>query len=305
MRTPRIRHLLFVAALAVLAPAPAPATDVDPPDCQVVRYDYGDAPEGMPAYPSGVMGHFPTCIVATPPGTQELSCPPISTAPGATGYVLHVQPGNPGNYWLGCYASALGPEGLDTDPDGKVGLPGYPSCAPGDCVEPAWGLMPFDQDECYADGSDAGVTAPPSFLMCMPATVSYDAFNCAQQRQVLLNICVDWNGDGDWNDDFPCPNIPGSPCAYEWAVKNAPILLVPGCNSLVSPPFAAGPFPRQAWMRVSLTDLPVPDDYPWAGSAGMAGGAFEGGETEDYPVTVEHETPARQRTWGSIKQLYR
>lgn len=34
--------------------------------------DWGDAPECFAAYPSGVIGHFPTCSNACQPGTQEL-----------------------------------------------------------------------------------------------------------------------------------------------------------------------------------------------------------------------------------------
>ena len=113
---------------------------------------------------------------------------------------------------------------------------------------------------------------------------------------------MDWNGDGDWNDNFSCPN---GACAFEWAVKNAPIAIPPGCALLTSPAFLTGPFDTYAWLRISLTDTPVPDDYPWAGSATVPGGNYFGGETEDYPVAVGHATATSRSTWGRVKTLYR
>ena len=312
----RFKTLLFsaIAALLVLTPTPAPATDVDgPDDCVRVIHDMGDAPEGIPAYPSGVIGKFPTCFAPGPIGTQELACPPISTAPGPTGYVLHDQlgPSTGGNYWLGCYVSPLGLYGIDSDGDGKVNTPaiGFSACAPGlatDCVQAAFlPVMTFDQDECFLDGSDAGLLAVPSLIVCHPATVSFSTANCGQQRQVFLNILVDMNEDGDWNDNFQCQPVPG-PCAYEWAVKNAPLLLsVPGCEAHTSPAFLVGPQPVHSWMRISISDLPMPDDYPWNGTVSFAGGHMRGGETEDYPLEISVITAAQGSSWGRLKVLYR
>src|SRR5205823_4970223 len=122
---------------------------------------------------------------------------PISTPPGPTGFVHHLQAaGSPGNYWLGCYVNAIGPLGIDSEPDGKVNTPpsGISAChagLPTDCVEPAFPGMAFDQDECYTDGSDAGVTAPPSLSICSSSSVRYFTSNCGQQRQVFLNLLVD------------------------------------------------------------------------------------------------------------------
>src|SRR6476660_7700693 len=72
---------LAAAVLFSLPPSLAPATDVDGPnDCLRDIHDYGDAPEAIPAYPSGVLGHFPTCVAPSAPGTQEIACtPPLST----------------------------------------------------------------------------------------------------------------------------------------------------------------------------------------------------------------------------------
>jgi len=303
-----------LSVLLSAAGIPAHGTDVDGgDDCFRELIDFGDAPECVPAYPTGVIGQFPTCTGGCGVGTQTFptACPPISTPPGPTGFVRHDQfgPGGPGNYWLGCYVSPEGfPMGIDTEFEGKTGAPasGVSSCdgtTPTDCVEVAFGGMPFDQDECYLDGSDAGIKSPIVFTPCTPASVTYEAFYCGQQPQtpVFLNILVDWNADGDWNDVEICPGG----CAPEWAVVNAPVVLFVGCNLLTSPMFLPGPFEGPAWLRISLTSTPVPPDYPWAGSAGLAGGRFQGGETEDYPVFLSGPTPVKETSWGTIKSHYR
>ena len=309
----RFKTLLFavITLLLVFASTPAPATDVDgPDDCLRELHDMGDAPEGIPCYPGGVVGKFPTCFAPGPIGTQELACPPISTAPGPAGYVLHDQFPSTGNYWLGCYVSPVGLYGIDSDPDGKINTPsvGFSACAPGlatDCVQAAFlPVMTFDQDECFLDGSDAGLLTLPTLEVCKVSTVTFSTANCAQQRQVFLNILLDMNSDGDWNDNFQCPPVPG-PCAYEWAVKNAPLFLsLTGCETHTSPSFLVGPKNGPAWMRISISDFPMPDDYPWNGTVRI-GGHMRGGETEDYPVEITSPTAAQGSTWGRLKVLYR
>jgi hypothetical protein len=127
-----------------------------------------------------------------------------------------------------------------------------------------------------------------------------------QPNQVFLNICVDWNEDGDWNDVVPCVDASGAPtCANEWAVKNVPIPAPPGCTVMASPAFPTGPKAGNTWFRISVTQEPVPGDYPWNGSASTPSGFFQGGETEDYPATIERPVPTTPKTWGGVKAFYR
>jgi hypothetical protein len=83
----------------------------------------------------------------------------------------------------------------------------------------------------------------------------------------------------------------------EWAVKNQRVELTPGCSEHVTSSFRVGPHTGQAWMRVTLTNVPVSDDFPWAGSVGTVNGDFSGGETEDHlafiTTVVEVEPPPR------------
>lgn len=272
--------------------------------CNIQYRDYGDAPEGFQAYPSGIRGLFPSCNAAFPPGDQDiLACPPISTPPGLTGRVLHLAAAaDPFHFWFGC--TAVPPGSIDSEPDAKTSLAAGVSFCDNttavDCGE-VMGPLTFGQDECYAD-VDAGIAgAPLVFSACASSSFPYQLYNCSQQTvTVFLNLMVDWNQDGDWNDVLQCP---GPVCVPEWAVKNVPVTLAPGCNALVTPAIAAGPFPGPAWMRITATADPVPDDYPWNGSDGTALGYFRGGETEDYPVTIQAgptgivEPDARQGLW--------
>ena len=286
----RIRHAWpasVLVAFGLALPAPVPATDVDGGnDCTRNTADRGDAPEGTAAYPGGIIGHFPTCAAFTAAGTQTSDCAPISLPPGPTGHVINVN--QPDGYWLGCGPTGGVPLGIDSEVDGKMNDTGLAlsACAAGlaiDCVEPAF-AMSFGQDECYGS-SDAGIADAITFGACVQTSVSFRATNCGLERACLLNILVDWNEDGDWNDNLRCGPEVG--CAYEWVVKNAPIMLPTGCTTLTSPTFLTGPRAGRGWMRITISDGSAPDDFPWAGSTGMPGGVMLGGETEDYPVTIE------------------
>jgi len=274
------------------------ATDVDGPnDCLRTPTDYGDAPDGVLAYPA-TLGCFPTCTSAGPVGTLNVACPPISTAPGPTGFVRHVHFPTDTQYWLGCIPTN---QGIDGETNGKVNDNGaaISACATGvgiDCVETAFGIN-FGQDECYGS-TDAGVGTSVSFIPCASSTVTFDVWNCGPVRQVFVNVLVDWNQDGDWNDNFQC--IGG--CAFEWAVKNQSMIITEGCTPLTPAAFLAGPNEGNGWMRITISDNPVTDDFPWAGSAPLANN-LRNGETEDYPVTIGHEDPCPDyEDWGDAPE---
>jgi hypothetical protein len=282
----------------------APSRNCAPDLCGFAYTDFGDAPENAPVYPSGSFGHFPTCMTDTPPGTQEIACGAApGTPPGPTGYVKHVATSNDQTYFgLGCGPPNAQRLAVDTEADGVVHVAGsapavIPSevstCSPAVTIlayESAFGGLWFGTDEAAGDGIDAGLAAPIVMGACNQVRVPFQAWNCGPASlTATLNILVDWNQDGDWNDVVACgPAGSGGACTPEWAVKNASVVLQPGCNSLDSPQFVAGPGTGGAWMRVTLTAAPVSDDFPWAGSAtaANAGGAFAGGETEDYPVSI-------------------
>jgi hypothetical protein len=144
----------------------------------------------------------------------------------------------------------------------------------------------FGQDECVGD-ADAGVAAALGFNACSIGKVPFRAYNCSPNpRDVFLNILVDWNQDGDWTDNILCGAAAAPRCAPEWAVQNVAIPLNPGCNAIDSPSFQIGGHAGESWLRITLTDVPVPDDFPWNGSVSMPNQSFRAGETEDYAIRI-------------------
>ena len=317
-----LRSLTMMTTLVLLlrgAP-PAVADDDDGPDCGRVIHDFGDAPEGLYAYgPSGPIGHFPSCLAPTAPGNQVATCPARGSAPGPTGYVEHVQDGS-ANYWLGCYENPANPYGslygIDSESDAKVNLFGAATSVCGtdalDCGD-AWsfyGPREWGQDECRGDNSDAGLVYPGEYFHLFGCpygagfTLTFTTGNCGGSRTAYLNILADLDHDGDWSDVVPtCP--PNGPCADEWEIKNLAITVAAGCGTTTTPEMALGATSGPLWVRITLTDQPVGDDFPWAGSANAPGGVFAGGETEDYIAITDFGDASRTATWGAIKLHYR
>lgn len=285
MSLPGTRIAFVLLIVALLASVRHATADPIPIECATSYTDFGDAPEGVWAYPSLVYGWFPTCLAPTIPPTPSVQafCAPLSTGT-PIGFVKHVTRLDQSPFWLGCAA----PRAVDSEPNGKsMGVGMGPACDPAvttDCSESAFGFL-VGQDECAGDGVDAGVIGPFTFEPCLEANLRFNAYNCGPDRVVYLNVLADWNEDGDWFDNFECPA--GIGCVYEWALQNVPIVLAPGCNTLTAPAFRAGPFgSRNGWMRVSISEDPAPADFPWNGTVSLADSAFSLGETEDYPIGI-------------------
>jgi hypothetical protein len=240
-------------------------------------------------------------------GTQELFCAPLSTPPGPAGYMRHFNSA-PSHYWLGCFdVPSIGFTGIDDDIDGKVGPPGGPSVCSGGPTDGDLNLPPnnFSQDESYSDG-DAGLYPNQVLVACFGQPLGFETANCGNETTAYLNVLADLNFDGDWNDNLDCSSVsPPAGCVYEWAVKNRPIAIGPGCQTHNTPPIYGGTQTGQCWVRITLTDEPVLDDYPWAGSANLPDGQYAGGETEDYLVYITYADPVRKSSWGQLKTLYR
>lgn len=278
--------LLAFFSVLMLIPAHANASVAAP--CTLFYHEAGDAPEGFSPYPGVAVAHFPTCAAAGAPGSQEIECgAAMSTAPGLTGRVKHVAGFDfAPPFWLGCGASAPALGGIDAESDGKTGpASGGNTCGGSvDCTElTPWG-MSFGQDECLGD-ADAGMDGPIELGACTTTRLRFRATLCELQSGLAyLNVLVDWNQDGDWNDILSCAT--SQSCAPEWVVKNALLPLTRGCGAYETPEFAVGPRVGPGWMRITLTADPVADQFPWAGSDGSPNGDFRSGETEDHPVMI-------------------
>ncbi|HYM80925.1 MAG TPA: hypothetical protein VEY91_05885 [Candidatus Limnocylindria bacterium] len=219
------------------------------------------------------------------------------------GYVLNDNIFDAWSLWLGCFGVGTGLSGTDNDDQAKYSAPGggTNACSPSqstDCTTSAFETLTFSQDECYGD-NDSGLRSTPEFTVCAPTSVTVSYVACIAPG-LILNVLIDMNGDGDWNDSFSCTSGTATACAYEWAIKNYP-LPYPNdrCGLLTLPEFMMGPIPGPAWMRITLSIEPVSDSFPWNGAR------LRGGETEDYPAAILVGTPVTRPSWGSLKTHYR
>ncbi|MBN2563811.1 MAG: hypothetical protein JXQ75_23090 [Phycisphaerae bacterium] len=226
--------------------------------------DFGDAPEGVLAYPSlGVNGWFPTCMYVPP-----------------AGWIQH------GLCW-----AYFGPS-ADFEPDGNGGL--CPFFAPYDndeCFQDGDAGLLFPE----AFTIQAGAVTPcpnsngtPLGTACQTAVWGTDIdilITNTMPVDGLVNVLMDWNQDGQWAGGSTCP---GPVPAPEHVLVDFPVPAgyAGPLSGLNPPPFLIGPDPGTGgttgfyvWSRFSVTEIPV--GAGWDGS-----GSFEDGETEDYLLYV-------------------
>lgn len=281
----RATQRAFALALAIaLAAAGSASAQV----CMMLAVDpeWGDAPEGVLAYPDlGVTGLFPTCLG------------------GPSGCIQHAFVGG------GVLNNAFFGPDLDYERDGNGGV----------CPPPQ-----FENDECYGplDG-DAGLVLPTAFTFG-PTGPPFTAITCSGQQPtslgttcgtarwgpdidilitnnlllgmavpvptvVYFNVLMDFNRNGVWDGVIPTPCGP----IDEHVIKNLPIM--PGFSGLasqllpVAPDILVGADSGYVWCRFSLAPDPNPVPIPWDGS-----GFWEGGETEDYMLHIRGGTPSAE-----------
>ncbi|MCP4871275.1 MAG: hypothetical protein GY898_21405 [Proteobacteria bacterium] len=191
-------------------------------------------------------------------------------------------PPDTSNQVLGDYGDA--PDGYPTrysPGDGVAGMGSFPSDAHvtvlnsaflGDAVTGERGVLdPDDGDGTHNmtddDRHDDGIVGLRALTVTsVSADVRITAAPDAPTAGWFLNVLLDANGDGEWAP---------TPAFEEWRVQNLPVTVVPGSSVEVElSGFWPVPSRRQAWMRLALTDSPVPND--WDGS-----GSFNAGEIED------------------------
>ena len=140
------------------------------------------------------------------------------------------------------------------------------------------------------DGGDDGVVLPLNLPNCGWGTIDYAVTVVSPGTDLWVNVWLDFNRDGDWDDTIACPRGP----ARERAVQNQYLYDLPaGVNHITTPAFlSAHPKdgPKEIWMRITLSEQP----WKSGSNPGEAGNAGSGpqakyriGETEDYYVTPE------------------
>ncbi|MEM7110963.1 MAG: hypothetical protein AAF614_00920 [Chloroflexota bacterium] len=277
-RTPRCRYEGWtpraddVAQLLELPPIVA-----DPIELNIVNPDLGDAPDStnhfgvpMSAYP-GVQASFPTVFdpaTGVPSGPKHLHSHPLHLGQGVT---------------------------REREAD----------------LNPQRNLRP-PTNTANMDRRDDGVNVSAlAFNNCQTTTIPYritvnqgalDYF--AEQgaaATAYLNIWVDGNFDGDWDEIVNCNGTP----AAEHIVINHPIDLnalgIGTHNLTVVSELAPWSNPSHGWLRASLSDSPAPltlsqFDYSHGDGSGPAD-AYMLGETEDFLLPFNNNgADATQRT---------
>ncbi len=281
---------------SVAAPTPAPAQATrqagsapagrlgrEEADCDDLG-EWGDAPEDGIAYPwLGVIGTFPTCFAGSAP------------------FVYHGP-----LCWSHFPGVGVPQPPFDFEPDGNAGA----------CQGVTFPL--YDQDECYQDG-DAGLLFPPAYsidnqnaivpctttgsltVVCATAVWGVDIdMQITNQMPVdgYFNALADWDHSGFWNGSSTCPGVGTAPehFAIDVPVPMGYTGVVSGLPGIM--PFLVGPNDLHVWFRFTVSESPVGAD--WDGS-----GYFEDGETEDYLLLIDPDTPVDEASWGLIKALFR
>ena len=256
----RSRRITIATAAIGLLLLPAQYAQAQP----VLRHEFGDAPGGGPAYPTGgVVGQFPTCL-ASP-----------------FGYIKHTN-NVPILYW--------GP-GVDFEFDGNAGLCQWPPYDSDECSGPQdldAGLITPDAFT-ITGGIAVSCTAPQAGRSLGPACgiASWGGLNNIDLTlhnltgtTAWVNILFDWNQDGIWTGSSGC----AGGTTPEWVVQN---LIIPAGFSgpislLFPPPFRIGPNSGYVWARFTVHDGPPIIALDWDGS-----GTFDSGETEDYLLRID------------------
>jgi len=230
--------------------------------CEVeVTPDLGDAPDSrnnsdvtMTAYPgTSIEAHYPTVF---DDGKQTFA--PVSVGP------VHVN--SQMAAFLGKKITAEIEADSGPDEDGVNN------------IEP-------QIDSADNDLGDDGVAVPLNLPHCKWITFDYEVTVIDPQTDLWVNVWIDWNRDGDWDDAPECQ----AGVASEWAVQNQLLFgLGAGLNQITTPAFLSWhpkSGPEKIWMRITLSE------QPWKGGSNPGGAGnggsgpaskYQTGETEDY-----------------------
>jgi len=236
--------------------------------------DFGDAPEGVVAYPSqGIPAEFPTCVEAGPAAWIEHA----STGKICFGSRVDVEVnGNAGECPL------FRPDAYDRDEgmnDGDAGL-----------IRPrAYTIKAYDGQEDIYPLIFSGLQSMGNacFTSIWGVSVDIEVRN-KSEGDAYVNVLMDWDHDGRWGGASPCNRwlVPEHvlvnfrvPAGYQGPLSN-----------LHPPNFTIGPIPGYVWARWTISERPVL--LGWTGA-----GVFADGETEDYMFHIMDKPPVCSWNW--------
>jgi len=227
--------------------------------------EFGDAPEGVIAYPAeGVVGMFPTCVGVGPASWIE------HNSQGRMYFGAKVDVEREGN---GGKCPTFAPDqynGDETLKDGDAGLirpRAYTiKGAPGSQT-----VQPLSYLGLESIGDTCGGAYWNSTLDIQVCNRNSDG------KPAYVNVLFDWNHDGIWEGKSRCDNVD----VPEHALINFPVPNgYEGPLSGLNPPAVKiGPVPGHVWARFTISGQQVLQN--WNGD-----GVFLDGETEDYLLHV-------------------
>ncbi len=228
--------------------------------------DFGDAPEGVIAYPSlGVSGSFPTCKNV-----------------GPVGWVEHKN-----------FGAVLG--GFDFETEGNAALcPFFTPYDSDECFADGDAGLVMPESYTIVNGQVVacpGVVGTPLGQICQ--TISWGThIDILVENKMpgttmgYMNVVIDWNQNGQWGDVVNCSGtqIP------EHVLQNFPVPIgTSGLLSLLGPSgFTIGPNTGYVWARFTISEIMVAIN--WDG-----GGVFEDGESEDYLLEIVLNTDVNKQ----------
>jgi len=257
-------------------------------DDKLPEYDLGDAPDcsnslpgvTMLAYPSGVLGKFPT--------VYQMGSPPYGP--------LHRHPRD--RFFLGPRVSLEAEADIGPDEDGITNLDPMNDAVNRDGADDGWDIK--ESEGVYPPHD---VNVPP--LPPPAKTVMVHSVTCTstQATRAYVNVWLDLNRDGDWDDVLSGPDGAAEP---EWAVQNQELSLpAPGYYTFTSPPFNCSHLVTEGgdplWVRITIAEKQHLPTILTPG-AGPAEG-YEYGETEDYYIRPESGPTAVKYDWGDAPEI--
>lgn len=251
---------LTIAALLAAAPLVAEAQPHPGPG------EWGDAPEGAPAYPAlGIAGQFPTCYG------------------GPVGFIFHAN--MVPQAWFGL--------SMDPELDGNAGFCPQPPYEMDECWGAAdgdGGLVNTSTFTIFQNNIQQCSNGPYDPLASPCAVVPWGGdidmmVSNFSGNVAMINVLFDWNQDGRWNGQVLCAG--GAP-VREHAIWNLPVPdgYVGFLSGLSPGALEVGPNAGPVWARFTIGD-PMPMQYDWDGSW-----VFDTGETEDYLLAFGPTTDA-------------
>ncbi|MBU2501174.1 T9SS type A sorting domain-containing protein [bacterium] len=226
--------------------------------------EMGDAPEDVVAYPTGLIGRFPTCI-ATGPGSSFI----FHRAPITSHFGDSVDLESEGNHDLCSFLDYENDECHKGDGDGGL-------------LRPASYTLKGSSPYVCSIGPKASLGNPCS-IGAWGTDLDIEIDNSGGP-DMYFNVLADWSGDGMWAGNNVCA---GGLLGREHFLVD--VRVPAGFNgpaSLLTPPtFDIVSDGGYHWFRFSLTDVPVGQN--WTGE-----GVFGDGETEDYLLWVAQPTGA-------------